>query len=162
MREIPVGSAVAFIDDEDYDLVSRRKWYPFTPTCNPWLVYARASKTKDYQTTYIYMHNLIMGRVQIDHKDGNGLNNVRTNLREATHAQNLANSTSRRGSSRFKGVSWYKRRGKWVAYVNCTGEHYHLGYFDDEVEAARAYDEKAKELFGEFARLNLEVDSAIR
>ena len=88
----------------------------------------------------------------IDHKDGNTLNNRWSNLREATRSQNLANAKIRcGGASRFKGVSWHKGGQKWQAKIKCQ-KFYYLGLFKTEEEAHSAYQEAAKRLFGEFAR----------
>ena len=105
---------------------------------------------------YVHMHKIILGDkegLEIDHKDGNGLNNRKDNIRWATKAQNQANSAARSG--RYKGVSPPQhRRKRWKAEIRCKGIRYDLGCFDTEEDAARAYDAKAKELHGEFARLN--------
>lgn len=92
---------------------------------------------------------------QVDHENGNGLDNRRRNLRLATNSQNQANRriiTSH--SSRFKGVCWDKRRGLWRARVGYDGEKIDIGWFEGEVEAHRAYNKKAVELFGSFASGN--------
>lgn len=93
---------------------------------------------------------------QIDHRDGDPSNNRPDNLREATPEENMRNRRGWHGSSsRFKGVHWYKAGEKWSAYCYTTaGRQRHLGYFTDEIEAARAYDAFAHREHGEFARLN--------
>jgi len=92
----------------------------------------------------------------LDHKDGDTLNNKLSNLREASNADNQANQKkrSRQASSIYKGVYLFKRDNKWMAYINKNGKRQHLGYHNSQEEAAVAYDNKAKELFGEFAKLN--------
>ena len=96
----------------------------------------------------------------LDHKDGNPLNNRLSNLREASSADNQANQKkqSKQTSSFYKGVYLFKRDNKWMAYINREGKRYHLGYFNSQEEAAVAYDKKAKDLFGEFAKLNFPED----
>lgn len=90
-----------------------------------------------------------------DHENGDCLDNRRTNLRECTSAQNAQNSASRAGSSsQFKGVTWDRSRGKWMAAIQAEGKARTLGRFDDEAEAARAYDQAARAAYGRFARLN--------
>ena len=122
-----------------------------------WTVTRR--KHTSYATTRpgIYLHQLIMNAppgMEVDHRNGNGLDNRRANLRLATKAQQQGNSPPHGGVSRFKGVAWDKRRSKWWAQLRARGERQWLGYFTDEADAARAYDAAAREAFGEFARLN--------
>ena len=103
------------------------------------------------------MHRLIMDaqeRQEIDHADGNGLNNQKDNLRFCTHSQNHMNRKPTKGSSKYKGVSWHKAAKKWNARITLNKKTVSIGYFDSEIIAAKAYDEKAIELFGEFAKLN--------
>lgn len=105
------------------------------------------------------MHREILGLMpedpDVDHRDGEGLNNRRSNLRLVTNSQNNMNSQCRWGAlSKYKGVSWHKRREKWQGRIKLNGKEIYLGYFDNEKKAARAYDEAAKKHFGEFARLN--------
>jgi hypothetical protein len=102
------------------------------------------------------MHQLVYGphTHEIDHKNGNGLDNRKANLREATRSQQTANArkTSRPKSSIYKGVCRF--RGAWVARIQPDGKCIHLGTFHDEKEAALAYDNAAREMFGEFANTN--------
>lgn len=144
--EIKLGyGKVVVVDEEDYDLLSKFKW--------------RLSN-KGYASATISMHRLLAEAPKgkdVDHVNGDGLDNRKENLRICSRAQNVANTKkpTRKGgsSSKFKGVSWDKRVKKWSARVQPNGKS-HRQYFDTEEEAARAYDEMAKEHFGEFARLN--------
>ncbi len=105
----------------------------------------------------IYLHRAIMGLdgPRVDHIDGNGLNNRRSNLRHATNSQNLANAGKKRhNTSGFKGVHWYAAGKKWVASIRSNNQVTHLGYFDSAESAARAYDNAALVLHGDFAHLN--------
>lgn len=97
---------------------------------------------------------------EVDHINGNPLDNRRANLRLATRAQNARNS---RGwsSSGFKGVYWHKRRSRWQTEIRYNGQKRFLGYFDTPIEAARAYDDAARELYGEFAALNFPRDGEV-
>lgn len=91
----------------------------------------------------------------VDHKNHNTLDNRRTNLRVCTKADNVHNQRSQQGcSSKYKGVYWHKGNSLWMAYIHKGKTNIPLGYFGDEVEAARSYDVAAREYFGEFACLN--------
>jgi hypothetical protein len=110
---------------------------------------------EDGRPLRLQLHRLILpGVPKIDHRDGDGLNCQRYNLREATEQQNQANRGKPAGShsSRFKGVHW--DRGRWVAKIKVSRRQRHLGRFTDEAEAALAYDRAARAEFGEFAWLN--------
>ncbi len=139
----------ALVDAADYEWLSQYKWR----TTGGSEGYARAT----IAGKNVFMHRLIMnppaGKV-VDHINQNRWDNRRDNLRECTQAENLRNRRSLRGTSRFKGVHWNARIRKWVATICLNRKLIHLGYFDDEVAAAHAYDEKARELFGPFAYLN--------
>lgn len=101
------------------------------------------------------MHKLITGFAETDHKDHDGLNNQRLNLRDATRSQNHANQQPQiKGSSRFKGVYWHKMGRKWLAQIVIKGHRHYLGLYVLEEDAARAYDQAALEAFGEYACLN--------
>ena len=151
VRYIPLTRRmVAIVDAADYEWLSRHRWF------------AKGKEGKYYagrsvRGKIIMMHREIMkappGMV-VDHIDGSGLHNCRRNMRVCTRQQNLCNTRPRGGRSQYKGVRWETRRNKWVAEITCKGKRYYLGYFDDEIEAAKAYDRKARELFGPFARLN--------
>lgn len=90
----------------------------------------------------------------VDHKDRDRLNNKWSNLRAATHAENMRNTSSKGGTSRFLGVFLDKRSGKWRAKINVDGRALYLGLHSKEDDAARAYDAAATNYFGEFANPN--------
>lgn len=108
-----------------------------------------------------YVHRMIMNApkgVWVDHIDGDPTNNTRSNLRLVTPAQNSANQNKASNmSSKFKGVCYYKKLNKYRAYVNHNGKRINLGYHLTENEAAIAYNTKALELFGEYAKLNVVI-----
>lgn len=137
----------------DWPRIQKSKWYPFT-----------SSKGRTYATTagrgHGLMHRFILGltvgdgRV-VDHKDGNGLNNRRSNLRVTTLSLNLANQKpTGRGTSRYKGVSFKTDKGKWRAVLATRPKQVHIGYFRTQKEAALAYNRAAKKAWGSFALLN--------
>lgn len=151
--EIPLTRGkVALIDEEDFPLVSKHRWYTHR---TPHSLYARTKITRNETES---MHRLILGlnswELVADHRDGNGLNNTRANLRTATRLQNSFNVKKNKGRSRFKGVFQKSDRSGWLAAIKRGGVRTNLGRFTDEVEAALAYDNAARELFGEFAKLN--------
>lgn len=94
----------------------------------------------------------------VDHIDGNGLNNQKSNLRQCTYAQNKQNSRKRkRTSSQFKGVNFHKGGQNWQAYITVNKKRIWLGRFNSEIEAASIYDAKARECFGEYAVTNFNL-----
>ncbi len=154
MKRIPLflGGRVqkyALIDDEDYELVSRLKWRAYK-NYNTW--YASARKVR----FYLAMHQLILpGLKQIDHRNHNGLDNQKRNLRACNDHQNQGNQVLQKNkSSRFKGVSWNRKSQRWEARIWDDGKNKSLGLFADETYAAIVYDTTAKKVFGEFACTN--------
>lgn len=147
----------ALVDDEDFDFLNQWKWSVSKIGNN---FYAMRSKkiTKTRKSITIRMHRLILNVSKgeyVDHIDMNGLNNQRSNIRVCTNAENSRNRTaSKNTSSKFKGVSWHKRNKKWCANIKVDRKTYSIGSFTSEIEAAKAYDLKAKELHGEFANFN--------
>lgn len=145
----------ALVDEADADRVLSRTWYWRKPNPTSRTVYAYSTKMA------VPMHRFILGDEAgpvTDHKDGNGMNNTRHNLRPCNHAQNQCNRQPKaNGSSRFKGVSWHKRAAKWVAIIRQHGVTHHLGTFANEEDAARAYDAEAIIRFGDFARPNFPI-----
>jgi len=140
----------AIVAAADFERLNKYKW---TASKGAGTWYAR----RQSRGKTIFMHREIMQApdgLVVDHIDGNGLNNHPRNLRLCTHRQNAYNSRTARGTSRYKGVCYDPDTGKWRASINHRGKHYHLGLFDTEIEAAHAYDAKARALFGEYAYLN--------
>lgn len=152
MREIPLTRGkVALVDDADYEHVSRFKWTAlFNPDNGKW--YAR--RVSGGRT--LYLHRFLMSAakgVHVDHKNGDGLDCRRGNLRFADNSQNHQNM--RRLSTNTSGYKGVHPRGRrWVATITLKKKSYWCGTYDTAEDAARAYDEKALELFGEFALPN--------
>ena len=146
------GKYVALVDDEDFERVNQFKW---SVSINHTSVYASRKLKDNDKVTIQYMHQFLLETNWGDHIDGNGLNNQRYNLRKATHHQNQMNRRSHiKSSSIYKGVRWIESRKYWRAHIRFNKRLIHLGVFINEVDAAKAYDEKAKELFKDFASLN--------
>jgi hypothetical protein len=166
VREIPLTKGyVAIVDDEDYERLSALKWYAQALNgARTVYAYTRTGRASGHVT--IGMHRMVMGPppwLRVDHINFNGLDNRRCNLRVGDVAQNGAHAPKRRGSSRFKGVSWSKRSGRWYACIASgvprrsnpkMSKTLALGLFDSEEDAARAYNLAAQKRFGEFAFLN--------
>lgn len=152
---------VTQVDEADYGLAMRYRWRvleqprePGRKASGPYAITSLRRPGDGRREKAIFLHVLLMGQTGIDHIDGNGLNNRRSNLRPATNSQNKANTGKYLGTSGFKGVYPNRRTGRWNAQIRVDGHLRNLGTFDDPVEGARAYDAAALEAFGEFARLN--------
>ena len=147
---------VALVDDEDYELVMQYRWNVFEETRNGLLhgPYAITSRTVAGKPRNMRMHQLLTDWPRTDHINHDGLDNQRHNLRPATGAQNQWNARSGSGTSKYKGVNWDRRYGKWRAVIRPAGRQQHLGYFASEEAAARAYDAAALEIGGEYAYIN--------
>ena len=160
--------AICTVDDEDLEMLSQYVWWDHeseaTPTCR--YVYGVKLPHIPKQDVVVKMHRVVLGVADpskiIDHIDGNGHNNRKSNLQFVTRAQNSQKANvdpdrnPRKVHSRYRGVSYLGWHGRYLAYVNCNGKREYLGYFDTDVEAAKARDARAKELHGKFARLNFE------
>ena len=159
MKTIPLTRGKeAIVDDEDYGWLSQWGWYLMANSEIEGYAHYQPKK----HGPFYYMHRLIAKLMydipegyEVDHINGNSLDNRRANIRIVTPAQNNMNAKKRKGcSSKYKGVSWKEPRQKWYAYHFMNGKQYHLGVFDSEIKAAKAYDEAAKKHYGKFARLN--------
>jgi hypothetical protein len=148
--EIQINNQV-LMDDEDYEKIKN---------CSMWVGphgYVVIMVDKKMKS----LHRHIMGEPQrryVDHINGNRLDNRKANLRICDYSQSRANSGKKNNkkpvTSQYKGVCKKSANKNWSAYIAFKGERYHLGYFGEEIDAARAYDERARELFGGYARLN--------
>jgi HNH endonuclease len=144
----------AIVDDADFEWLMQWEWHCIVNKRNKYAV----RSLHGIRMHGIRMHRVIINApsgILVDHIDGNGLNNQRSNLRLCTNAQNMRNmKISPRGTSQYKGVQWRKDHSKWQTSIMSNYRRYHIGYFTSEVEAARAYDAAAIRHFGEFACLN--------
>lgn len=153
MKEIPLTQGkVALVDDEDFARLSQFRWH------NQCGYAARNEKTERGRRT-IFMHRLVVSvpkGMETDHINGNRADNRKCNLRICTHRQNIANYTAlnSKNKSGYKGVYWDEEVRKWRACIRPDNIAKHLGYFSSPEEAARAYDNAAKNVFGEFAATN--------
>lgn len=143
------------LDDEDYDRISKFSWHITGDGCGGVRTTIRLSQT---EVINISLASEIMGdrNTMFDHKDRNPLNNQKENLRPCNASTNGINRTKfiLNGTSKHKGVGWNARDKKWQARITVKRKVRSLGYFLTEIEAAKAYNTAAVELFGEFAVLN--------
>lgn len=150
----------SIVDKEDAERVLEHKWCAH---------FADGDGSRCYAITNIYdetdgrrhtirLHGFVLqamsSDIGIDHRNGDTLDNRKSNLRFASPSGNRANARAQFGTSQYKGVSFHRLTGKWRAYIKVDSKAWHLGLFDDEVSAARAYDDAARECFGDFARVN--------
>lgn len=139
------------VEERDLPKVLKHRWRAFKPRK---VCYAYTSVKRDA----LYMHNLIMGTsrgIEIDHRNRNGLDNVRKNLRKSDRSTNSCNRpANRNNTSGYKGVTFDRRYGKWRSVIGLNNKTYFLGYFKTAKEAARAYNRGAVKHHGSFAYLN--------
>ena len=159
MKQITLTQGkVALVDDDDYVWLNQWKWCA-KPGHHTFYAahYVRVAK---YKHRFEKMHRLILGlqesdKQQVDHVDGNGLNNQRSNLRICTITQNNQSRRKRKvGTSKYKGVYWHQRDHKWQSRITVNKKRIQLGCFDSETDAAIAYNRAALKCFGEFVVLN--------
>lgn len=151
------GGGVAIVDAGDYNFLMQWKWFYLNKLYAARTKFIGIVDGKAKRMT-VKMHNVLMPPAEgyeIDHINGNGLDNRKSNLRICKHQQNMWNRKAVTGSaSKYKGVDWYAASGSWRAYIKIDGKQKHLGCYKSEDDAARAYNKAAIELHGEFARLN--------
>lgn len=161
MKTIPLTKGqVATVSDIDRDLADIQ-WHARLRG-NVW--YAARHIRGTFGQKSLWMHRVILERMisrtlraneQTDHINGNGLDNRRENLRICTPAQNRCNrGKTKANKSGYKGVCWDEKRSKWESIIRVSGKAIHLGRFSTAEEAARAYDDAATKLHGEFSNLN--------
>lgn len=151
---------VAIVDSEDFELLSREKWFANRGARNlTWYAVCSAYKHRasGRYRTLLKMHRVVLGisdpKVQIDHVNGDGLDNRKANLRIATHTENQQNRGAySNNTSGYKGVAFARKCSKWQASISISGKDKFLGYFASAAEAHRAYCSAAAVLRGKFGR----------
>lgn len=158
MKEIKLTQGMfAMVDDDDFEKLNNFKWFAHK-SGNAFYAETRIGDGYKKQKV-LKMHRFIMNlnkeKLVVDHRDMNGLNNTKENLRVCTRSQNAMNKKSQQGSfSKYKGVSYHKRNKKFQAEITINSKKKYIGNYHKDVDAAIAYDNKAVEFFGEFAVLN--------
>ena len=154
---IRVGDTWAIIDDRDFESLSQHTWYKNNKGYAYTFILQSDGKRKG-----VLMHRMLMQPekgLDVHHINHDPLDNRRENLMICTHKENLQTlqKPNRKNqapdASKYKGVHHHKN-GKFKVTIRSKGKQYHLGYFADEIEAAKAYDAKAREYHGSFAVLN--------
>jgi hypothetical protein len=162
-RRIPLTQGrYAIVDPDDFERLNKHKWHAVRQNNTFYAIRCIGPKKNRIR---IRMHREIIrppDHLVVDHINHNGLDNRKANLRPATRAQNNYNrlAIKRKGStSKYKGVAWKKDKNKWRARIHFNGKLIFLGYFKDEIQAAKAYDKAAKKYYGQFACLNFPADT---
>jgi hypothetical protein len=154
------NGSVALVDDEDYEELSKFKWYADQRSRSCYIRRLERNNTPEGpRQRCVYLHRQIMQPppgMDVDHINSDATDNRRENLRICTRSQNNQNARRRVDSNQsYKGV-WITQNGKYASRIYDGGKKVHIGVYDNEVSAAEAYDRKAKELFGAYAKLNFE------
>ena len=149
---------VSLVDDEDYERANKYKWHTARsePNGKP---YVKTTKQANNKKKNIRLHRFIISAKdgeEVDHINGDTLDNRRCNLRICTHSQNMANTGAySTNTSGYKGVSFEKSTAKWRAGIMRGGKHYSLGLHTTPELAAIAYNKAAVQYYGEFAYQNV-------
>lgn len=149
----------ALVDEDDYNKVMEHNWC----VCNGYAAYAKYINKK---YVFIKMHRFILNAPDdkhVDHINGDTLDNRKSNLRLCSHFENSKNQKKRtnKTTSQFKGVHFWKRDNNWRASIKLDGKTKHIGYFDTEEAAAKAYDIAAIQYYKEFAKTNFSKENYI-
>ncbi len=142
------------VDDEDFEYLNQFKWSAIKWGNNKFYACRNVKSLNKAGRTTLYMHIAIMNHKGIDHIDGDGLNNQKSNLRITAQANNVCNASKSKGTSRYKGVHFDKGSQKWRARITKNKVKIDLGCHAHELTAAAIYDVASTYYFGEFARRN--------
>ena len=144
------------VDDEDFERMNQYKWCANNIN-GYWYAVRNIRKANNKQKTQL-MHRFIINAsdsLEVDHRNHNGLDNRKCNLRTCNHTENQRNRQPlQKCTSKYKGVCWHKASNKWMARIRLNRKPIYLGLFTNEIIAAKVYDAKATKLFGKFAYLN--------
>lgn len=159
MKKIPLTQGkFAIVDDSDFEYLNQWKWH--AQKARTGMFYAcRKQWVGNGKYKFISMHRLLLNiedtKTDVDHGDGNGLNNQRYNIRACTRSQNQMNrNRTVKNSTGFKGVIFRKKTNRFEANISCSGKSIHLGSFKSAQDAAIAYNKAAEKHHGQFAKLN--------
>jgi len=148
------GEKIVLIDDSDHELVKGLVWRPYISR-NTYYASAVIYNPETKKNKHVFMHNLIMGIIGVDHINHLGWDNRRINLRPATQRQNAKNmAVSKLNKYGLKGVSYSKSRNAYSCHITVDYKHIFLGYYSSLIDASNAYNEAANRYFKEFAQLN--------
>lgn len=151
--EILLCGIKILIDREDMDFILQYHWYPLWSRNKERVYFTTKKNRKSF-----FLHRLIIGaigKINVDHINGDTRDNRKVNLRLCTASQNNMNmKTPKRNTSGYRGVSWHKSFKKWAAYITINYKLKYLGAFDNKEAAALAYNEAAVKYHGKFASLN--------
>ncbi len=152
MKQIELTQGfTTLVDDEDYERVSNHSWCILKLKC----CYAQTRINKKTITLHRFLLNLTDSKIKVDHIDGDGLNNQKSNLRIATTQQNNFNRKGESSNiSGYKGVVFRSKQKRWLAQIRVNKQYFYLGTYDSKEDAAKAYNKAAIKYHGEFARLN--------
>ena len=147
---------VAIVDADDFEWLSEFKWYAHERGRTWYARRAQSGKTVFMHRAILCHHGYDLTAGEVDHINGNGLDNRKANLQIISHAENIRKSrTQINNKSGYKGVYWHKRDQRWQAFIEVYNVRKYLGSFKTKIAAALAYDVAAKKYFGTFAKLNL-------
>lgn len=158
MKEIQLTQGlVTMVDNDDFDHLNKYKWCAAKSGKTYYAI--RSINNSNGRQRVVRMHRFITNTIDpsviIDHKDHNGLNNQRYNLRTCTKSENATNRNyTSIGISKYCGVSLHKKTGRWVAYIRKNGKLKHIGCYDNQIDAAIAYNNAAQKEHGGFSNLN--------